>query len=352
MISLHDPERHSFFSDNLSGIHPEVLAAVGAANGGCVDSYGDDPYTRHLQQVIGAHFGQGAVAFPVLNGTGANVLALEAATPRWGAVLAPESSHTTTEEAGAPEQTGGLKIVTAPTADGKLRPDQIHRAAGDLGDHHLAQPLVVSIADASELGTVYTPAEVVALTRAAHDHGMLVHLDGARLANAAAHLGVGLGALTAEADVDIVSLGGTKNGAMIAEAVVVLPGDHAAALAEAVRMLRKATVQLASKMRFVSAQLIALYEGDLWLRNAALANDMAARLVAGLAGAPGVGVAQKVQSNAVFVVLPEDAVRPLREWFGFHGDGTVGSPARLMCGFDTTEAQVDALIAAIRQLAG
>lgn len=352
MISLHDPERHSFFSDNLSGIHPEVLAAIGTANGGCVDSYGDDPYTAHLQEVMAAHFGEGALAFPVFNGTGANVLALRAATPRWGAVLAPETSHTNTDEAGAPEQTGGLKIITAPTDDGKLRPEQVHDAAAALGDQHAAQPLVVSIADATEQGTVYTPAEVVALTRAAHDHGMLVHLDGSRLANAAAHLGVGLGALTAEADVDVVSLGGTKNGAMMAEAVVVPPGDHAEALAGSVRMLRKATVQLYSKMRFVSVQLIALYGGDLWLRNATAANDMAARLAAGLAGVPGIGIAQKVQSDAVFAVLPADAIRPLREWFGFHGEGTSDSPARLMCGFDTTQAQVDALISAIRQLAG
>ncbi|AXE38861.1 Low specificity L-threonine aldolase [Acidipropionibacterium virtanenii] len=346
-MPLHDPGRRSFFSDNLSGVHPEVLAAIVAANGGAVDSYGEDPYTTRLQEVMADHFGAGTATFPVLNGTGANVLSLRAATPRWAAVLTPAPSHTTTDEAGAPEQ-AGIKLITAPASDGKLHPDQIHEAARALGDPHHAQPLAVSIADATETGTAYTPDEVVSLTRAAHQHGMAVHLDGARLAVAAAHLGTGLSELTSDAGVDIISLGATKNGAMLAEAVVVPPGPRAAALAQAVRMARKSTLQLVSKMRFVSAQLIAMYEGDLWLRNASAANEMAERLAAGLGGLPGVRIAQRVQSNAVFAVLPDAAVAPLRTRFGFHGEGTLGSPARLMCGFETAAADVDALVDAIR----
>ncbi|ALN16022.1 MAG: beta-eliminating lyase-related protein [Acidipropionibacterium acidipropionici] len=348
-MPLHDPQRRSFFSDNLSGVHPEVLEAIVTADGGAVDSYGDDPYTARLQDVMAAHFGAGTEAFPVLNGTGANVLSLRAATPRWGAVITPESSHTVTEEAGAPEQ-AGVKLITVAAPDGKLHPDQIHEAAQALGIHHLAQPSAVSIADATETGTVYTPDEVVSLTGAAHEHGMAVHVDGSRLAVAAAHLGTGLSELTSDAGVDIISLGATKNGAMVAEAVIVPPGPRAAELAQGVRMLRKSTLQLVSKMRFISAQLIAMYEGDLWLRNASASNEMAERLAEQIGGLPGVRIAHRVQSNAVFVVLPEGAAESLRAGFGFHGEGTPDSPARLMCGFDTAADDVDALADAIRRV--
>lgn len=346
MSPLHSPSRQTFASDNLAGIHPEVLQAIAAANGGHADSYGDDEYTARLDEVLRSALGPTASSFPVLNGTGANVLALQAITPRWGAVLTPESSHINTDEAGAPERSAGLKLITVPTAEGKLRPEQIHAAALDLGNQHHAQPTTVSISNVTEVGTAYTAAEVSALVEAAHGHGMRVHVDGSRLVNAAEHLGTGLAALSGELGIDALSLGGTKNGAMLAEAVVTFDAETATA----VRLLRKGSLQLVSKLRFVSAQLIALFEADLWLRNAAHANSLAARLAQGLEGLDGVVLSQPVQSNAVFVQLPTGVVDALRQRFVFHGAGTAESPARLMCAFDTPVQRVEEFLAAVAEL--
>ncbi|WP_233555901.1 threonine aldolase family protein [Galactobacter caseinivorans] len=346
MNPLHPVNRHTFASDNLAGIHPEVLAAIASANGGHVDSYGEDPYTEQLQQVLRSHFGPGVTAFPVLNGTGANVLALQAVTPRWGAVLTPHCAHINLDEAGAPERSAGLKIVSVPSPDGKLRPEQIHAAAQDLGNQHHAQVTTVSISNVTELGTAYTPQETAALAKAAHAHGMALHVDGSRLVHAAEHLGVGLGQLTSGAGVDVLSLGGTKNGAMLAEAVV----TFTEAGANAVPLLRKGSLQLVSKLRFVSAQLIALYGSELWRNNAAHANRLAARLGQELQQLDGVELAQPVQSNAVFVSLPQAMLEPLRQQFTFHGAGTPAAPARLMCAFDTPGSAVTDLLAAARLL--
>jgi threonine aldolase len=344
--TLHDQHRISFASDNIAGAHPDVLAALSMAAGGHVGAYGEDPYTAEFSAVATRLFGAGTHAFPVLSGTGANVLALASATPRWGAVVVPVDAHTMTDEAGAPEHAAGLKLIPIDTADGKLHPADIAAAAADLGNQHHAQPTTVSIADVTERGTLYTADELAALADAAHAHGMLLHLDGSRLANAAAALDVSLSALTSEAGVDVLSLGATKNGALFAEAVVVLPGAPDW-LARAVLMSRKGHLQLASKLRFVSAQLLAMYEGELWRDNAAHSNAMAARLHAGLAGIPGVDFAYPVEANAVFAVLPGE-VEALRERFDFHGEGTRESPARLMCAFDTPAEAVDELIAAVR----
>lgn len=363
---LHRATRHTFASDNVAGIHPEVVAAIAAANGGHADSYGEDEYTTRLQDVLRTHFGEQATGFPVLNGTGANVLALQAVTPRWGAVLTPHSAHIHLDEAGAPERSAGLKLVTVSTPDGKLRPEQIHEAATDLGNQHHAQVTTVSISNVTEWGTAYTQHETSALARAAHQHGMSLHVDGSRLVHAAQHLGVSLGQLTSEAGVDVLSLGGTKNGAMLAEAVVTFTQAGAAA----VPLLRKGSLQLVSKLRFVSAQLLALYgspsgtsradaEGafpvasdstPLWLRNAAHANRLAARLGQGLARVPGAVLAHPVQSNAVFVSFPPAMVEPLRERFTFHGAGTPSAPARLMCAFDTPESAVEEFLAEAQRL--
>lgn len=339
---LHPTHRHTFASDNLAGIHPQVLEAIASANHGHADSYGEDPYTARLQEVVRSHFGSGAAAFPVLNGTGANVLALQSVTPRWGAVLTPDTAHIHLDEAGAPERSAGLKLIVVPTPDGKLRPEQIHAAATELGNQHHPQPATVSVSNVTELGTAYTPEEISALARAAHGHGMALHVDGSRLVHAAEHLGVSLGRLTSEAGVDILSLGGTKNGAMLAEAVVTFTEAGAAA----VPLLRKGSLQLVSKLRFVSAQLIALYGTQLWLTNARHANALAARLGRGLELIDGVELAQPVQSNAVFVRLPPAMVEPLRERFTFHGAGTHDSPARLMCAFNSPASAVEDLLAA------
>src|SRR6476661_4385490 len=261
---LHDASVRGFASDNYSGVHPEVLAALAAANEGHQVSYGEDDYTARLQQLMEEHFGEGIECFPVFNGTGANVLSLQALLRRWGAVICAATAHINSDENGAPERIGGIKLLPVPTPDGKLTPELIDAEAWGWGDEHRAQPLVVSITQTTELGTCYTPDEVRAIADHAHSLGMRVHLDGARISNAAATLGTDLSAFTGEAGVDVLSLGGTKNGALAAEAVVVVNPELAADPALGLIHVRKLSMQLSSKMRFVSAQLIALYGTDLW----------------------------------------------------------------------------------------
>ena len=321
MTRLHDADRRDFASDNYAGAHPEVLAAIADANGGHQTAYGEDVYTARLQEVVGQHFGPAATAFPVFNGTGANVLSLQSVLPRWGAVICAETAHIQSDENGAPERIGGLKLLTVPAPDGKLTPELVATQAWGFGDEHRAQPGVVSITQSTELGTLYTPDEVRALADQAHGLGLRLHLDGARISNAAAALDVPLRAFTTDAGVDVVSLGGTKNGLLFGEAVVVL--DPAAD--GGLTYLRKMDMQLASKMRFVSAQLIALFEGDLWLASARHANAMAARLRAGIEGLPGVQVTRPTQANGVFVIFPDGVAQVLRRrWRFYDWDVTTG----------------------------
>ncbi|MGR4011164.1 threonine aldolase family protein [Leucobacter sp. 1207-22] len=334
---------HSFASDNWAGIHPEVLTAIAEANVGHQPAYGGDEWTARFQGLAQQLFGADAVAFPVLNGTGANVLSLQAASPRWGAIICARTAHISTDETGAPEKTGGLKLLTVDTPDGKLTPELAAREAWGFGSPHRAEPSVISISQSTEFGTVYTAAEIRALADFAHKHNMLLHLDGSRLGNAAAFLGTSLAELTTDAGVDILSLGGTKNGLLGAEAVVVLRPGSAPGLPH----LRKINLQLGSKMRFVSAQLLALYEGDLWRRSASHANAMAVRLADGLAAIPGARIAHAVESNTVFAHLPAEMAARGQQAFAFGGwPGGAPDLYRLMCAFDTTEADVDALLAA------
>lgn len=335
---------HRFFgSDNYAGVHPEVLAAVADANVGHQVSYGADAWTARLGEVLDGVFGRPVEVFPVCTGTGANVVALQAMLPRWGAVICTETAHINTDENAAPERVGGLKLLTVAAPDGRLTPAGVRGRLGGRDDEHRAQPGVVSLTQSTELGTCYTPEQVAALCDLAHAEGLTVHMDGARLANAAATLGVPLRAFTADVGVDVLSLGGTKNGALGAEAVVVLNPDAVTG----VRYLRKIDMQLVSKMRFVSAQLLALFDGDLWLRSAAHANAMALRLAAALTDVPGVQVALPVEANAVFAVLPPGVADRVREEFHFYDwDGHPGL-VRLMCAFDTTTGDVDALAAAV-----
>ncbi len=347
MTLLHDPARIDFGSDNYAGAHPEVLAALTEANGGHVTAYGADPYTARLETVLSDSLGRPAQVFPVFNGTGANVLALQSMLPRWGAVLCAETAHINTDENGAPERVGGLKLVAVPTPDGKLTPELVERYGVGVHDEHRAEPGVVSITQSTELGTAYTVDELHAVVDAAHGIGLRVHMDGTRVANAAAALRVSLAALTGEAGIDVLSLGGTKVGTVFGEAVVVLEP----AAAEGLKFLRKVDMQLASKMRFASAQLLALYGGDLWLRNATRANTMAARLRAGLEGLAGVEVTRATQANAVFVRLPADLAAHLRERWHFY-DWAHGGEVRLMCAWDTAEHDVDAFVGAARAFVG
>ncbi|WP_104044367.1 threonine aldolase family protein [Arthrobacter sp. ZGTC412] len=341
---LHDPNIRGFASDNYSGVHPEVLAALAAANDGHQVSYGEDDYTARLQELMEEHFGPGIECFPVFNGTGANVLSLQSLLPRWGAVVCASTAHINMDENGAPERIGGIKLLHVPTPDGKLTPELIDREAWGWGDEHRAQPLAVSITQTTELGTCYTPEEVRAIADHAHSKGMKLHMDGARLANAAAHLQVPLRAFTRDAGVDILSFGGTKNGLLFGEVVVALNPEAAHGLV----YLRKMNMQLASKMRFMSAQFIALLEGDLWLRSASHANAMATRLRTAVDTIDGVQPTQKTESNGVFAILPAGVADRLRKSFRFYDWNEAAGEVRWMCSFDTTEEDIDAFVAAIR----
>ncbi|WP_164234360.1 threonine aldolase family protein [Microbacterium hydrocarbonoxydans] len=352
MTLQHDPAIRGFASDNYSGVHPEVLAAIARANGGHQVAYGEDAYTARLQEVFQQHFGEGVQAFPVFNGTGANVTGLQSMLPRWGAVIAASTAHINVDEGGAPEKIGGFKLLTVPTDDGKLTPELVDREAWGWGDEHRSQPLVVSITQSTELGTLYTAEEIKALADHAHERGMKLHLDGARISNAAAALGLPFRAFTRDVGVDVLSFGGTKNGAMLGEAIVVLNPEASDGLIYS----RKFNMQLSSKMRFVSAQLIALLEGDLWHRNASHANAMAQRLrgaiEAGLADGSiqGVSFSQPTQSNGVFATLPDGVADQLRESFRFYDWDAARNEVRWMCGFDTEEADVDAFVAELGRL--
>jgi threonine aldolase len=342
-----------FASDNFSGAHPDVLAAIAAANDGHAPAYGDDPWTERARALFRDHFGDAAEAFPVFNGTAANVLALDALTRSFEAVICAATAHLNVDECGAPERIAGVKLLTVEGEHGKLTPELIAPLDTRRGDQHAPQPRAVSISQATELGTVYTPDEVRALAHFAHDRGMLLHVDGARLANAAAALDSPLRAITTDAGVDALSFGGTKNGLLLGDAVVFLrPG-----LADRFAFVRKQGMQLASKMRFLSAQFEALLgPGDLWLRNASHANAMARRLRDAAEAIDGVEIAHPVDANAVFARLPHPAIERLRseipgELPFYVWDEETGE-CRWMCTWDTTEEDVDRFAAAVDAAVG
>ncbi|MDO8847435.1 MAG: low specificity L-threonine aldolase [Coriobacteriia bacterium] len=335
-----------FASDNASGAHPAVLAAMAEANRGHVHAYGDDPVTAQARGLVQGHFGAQAEAFFVFNGTGANVTALQALMRPFEAVICPATAHINADECGAPERFTGGKLLAVPTPDGKLTPTLIEGAITGVGFEHASQPRVVSITQSTEYGTVYSARELEAVVATARTFGLRVHVDGARLANAAASLGCSLGEACAGADV--VSFGATKNGAVLAESVVFLDP----ALATDFKYVRKQSAQLASKMRFVSAQFAALLEGDLWLENAGHANAMA-RLLAERAGAvPGVRITQRVDANEVFAVLPHDAIAPLQAEFDFYTWDERADEVRWVTSWDTTTEDVERFAAAIARELG
>jgi len=349
MATLHDRAVRTFASDNYAGAHPAVVQAIVEANGGHLAAYGRDIYTQRLQEIIGRHFGEGAVALPVFNGTGANVLALQAILPPWGAAICANTAHIYTDENGAPERVAGIKLLPVPTPDGKVTPSLIDTEAFGWGDEHRAQPLAVSLTQSTEVGTVYTAEEIKAVVEHAHSLGMKVHIDGARLANAAASLGQPLAAFTRDVGVDVVSFGGTKNGLVLGEAIVVL--DPGVEDAYGLGYLRKMNMQLGSKMRFISAQLIALLDEDLWLQSATHANAMAQRLATAVAGLEGVQITRPVQANAVFARLPAGVADKLRTSFAFYDWGSEpGAEVRWMCAWDTAAEDVDRFVATLSRL--
>lgn len=337
----------SFASDNNTGVHPAVMEAIVAANEGDVVAYGDDPFTGRAVEVLRQHFGADAEPFFVMNGTGANVTALAAITRPFEAVICTDCAHINVDECGAPERVAGCKLLPVTAADGKLTPEDIESRLHGRGDEHNAQPRVVSITQATETGTVYTPEEVRAIAETAHAYGMLVHMDGARICNAAAALGGPLRETTRDAGVDVLSFGGTKNGMMYGEAVVFFHSEHAAEY----RYYRKQATQLASKMRYIGVQFTALLEGALWRENALHANRMAALLAESVRNIPGVDIIYPVESNAVFAAIPKEAVTLLMEhsYFYLTGSETTTPVARWMTSWKTTEEDVHTFAAAVKE---
>lgn len=332
-----------FASDNYAGVHPEVLAAIAEANVDHDVAYGEDAWTARAEELLRGQFGASARSWLVFNGTGANVLSFRALCRPWQAVICAATAHVNVDEGGAPEAIAGVKLLTIPTPDGKLTPSLVDGQLARVGDEHAVQPRVVSVTQSTELGTRYTPEELTALAEHAHAHGLVLHLDGSRLANAAAGLGVPLRAISTDVGADIVSFGGTKNGLLGGEAVVVLNDE----LGDGMAYLRKQTLQLASKGRFLGAQFVALLEDDLWRRSAGHANAMAARLADGIRSVAGVTITQAVEANAVFALLPPGVADVLRaDWRFYTWDESTGE-VRWMCSFDTTEDEVDRFVAAV-----
>jgi threonine aldolase len=336
-------EKRFFASDNASGVHPRLLQALEAANRGHVLAYGHDPITERATDVLRAHFGEAASIFFVFGGTGANVMSLACALAPTEAVVCARTSHLWNDECAGPERFLGAKLVPAESTEGKMTPASIEPLLESQTSPHTSRAGVVSISQATEWGTVYTADEIGALVELAHARGARFHVDGARLANAAASVGASMREMIAETGVDVLSLGGTKNGMMFGEAVVVLDADIAAHAAH----LQKQAMQLPSKMRFVAAQIEALFGTDLHAENARKANAAAARLGAGLGGLDGVEVVVPVEANAVFARIPPAVAEALREEFVFHT--WEGDVVRLMCAFDTSDEDVDALVAAAKR---
>ena len=337
--------KRSFASDNNSGVHPEILKAISAANDGHVVAYGDDPYTDRAVALFRKHFGKQVEVFLVFGGTGANVLGLKAATEPYHAVVCAETAHINVDECGAPERFTGCKLLDVATSDGKITPEHVKPFLDHIGFEHHVQARVISISQSTEMGTVYTPRELKTLSSFAHKNSMLLHMDGARIANAAASLRIDLRKITTDVGVDILSFGGAKNGMMFGEAVVFFDPK----LAVGFKYLRKQGTHLPSKMRFISAQFEALLAKDLWRRNAEHSNRMAQLLAAELAKLPQIKFTQKVESNGVFAILPKRYIPLLQKKYFFYVWNEQTSEVRFMTSFDTTEDDIKDFVRLVRK---
>jgi threonine aldolase len=337
--------KRSFASDNNAGVHPRVMEAIAAANDGHVIAYGDDPYTARAIERFHEHLGNDADVFFVFGGTGANVLGLKAITQSHQAIICADTAHINVDECGAPEKFTGCKLLPVATSDGKIKVEHLKPLLHGMGFEHHVQPRVISISQATEMGTVYTPREMKALASFAHDHDMLLHVDGARIANAAASLKVKLKAITKDAGVDVLSFGGAKNGMMYGEAVVFFHKT----LARDFKYTRKQGTHLPSKMRYISAQFEALFTGDLWHQNAAHANGMAQLLARELGKIPQIRITQKVEANGVFAIVPKKYVAKLQKKYFFYVWNEETSEVRLMTSFDTTEDDIKDFVSLVRR---
>ena len=335
----------SFASDNNAGVHPEIMAALAAANDGHVIAYGDDPYTARAVAKFREHFGADVEVFFVFGGTGANVLGLKAATESHQAIICADTAHINVDECGAPEKFTGCKLLSVPTQEGKFRVDSFAHFMHGIGFEHHVQPRVISISQATEMGTVYTPKEIEQLATFAHQHDMVLHVDGARLANAAASLRLPLKTITKDAGVDVLSFGGAKNGMMYGEAVVFFDKS----LAKDFKYTRKQGTHLPSKMRFISAQFEALLSNDLWRRNAEHANRMAQLLARELRRISRIRITQPVQANGVFAIVPKKYIARLQKEYFFYVWNEQTSEVRFMTSFDTTEEDIADFVSLVKK---
>ena len=329
-----------FASDNNAGVHPEILEAITRANQDHVVAYGEDPYTRSAVRKFEEHFGPDIAVFFTFNGTGANILSLQSLTRSYHSILCSDYAHICTDECGAPEKHTGCKLIPLAHQDGKITLESVRHAYHGIGDEHHSQPRVISITQSTEMGTVYQPQEIQALARFAHEHDMFLHLDGARIANAAAYLGQNLRQATRDLGIDVLSFGGTKNGIMGGEAVVFFRPN----LGNDFLYLRKQSMQLASKMRFIAAQFEALLTNDLWRRSAEHANRMALVLEKEVSRIPGVKVIWKVEANGVFVQIPRHSIEKIKQQYFFYNWIEEESIVRWMCSFDTTEDDIQKFV--------
>lgn len=334
----------SFASDNNAGVHPEVLEALARANVGHVVGYGDDPYTARAVEKIREHLGDVEVFF-VFNGTAANVLSLQAMTHSYHSVICTEVAHIYTDECGAPEKLTGCKLLPVATANGKLAVADIEHHYHGLGDQHHAQPRAVSITQSTEMGTVYKPGEIRAIAEFVHARKMFLHMDGARIANAAAGLGLSLRQATGDLGVDVLSFGGTKNGLLGAEAIVFFNRS----LCQDFLFWRKQSMQLGSKMRFLAVQFESLLTGDLWLKSAQHANRMARLLEEEMRRVPQVKVVYPVEANGVFAQVPRAAIPKIQEQYFFYVWNEAQGVVRWMCSFDTTEEDIREFCAFVKE---
>ena len=335
-----------FASDNNSGIHPAILKAVSDANKGHVLAYGDDPYTKRAIGKFKEHFGEDVEVYFAFSGTGTNVLALQAMTKPYNAIICAEKSHINVDECGAPEKATGCKLLPIPSKDGKITVEQIKQQVHGIGDEHHVQVKVISITQSTEFGTIYTPEEIREISDYAHENQMLLHMDGARLSNAATSLNTSFKEITADVGVDVLSFGGTKNGLLCGEAVVFFNKE----LAENFKFIRKQSTQLPSKMRFIAAQFEALLSNDLWQKNAAHANQMASKLAKGIEGISNREITQKVQSYAVFATVPPQHIPILQQRYAFYVWDEDKSEVRWMTSFDTTNGDVEDFVDFIKDI--
>jgi len=335
-----------FGSDNHSGVHPAIMKAIEKVNTGYAAAYGEDKYTIRAVKKFKEHFGKDIDAFFLYNGTATNIIGLKTVADAFNSIYCAETAHLTVHECCGPEKFIGCKLVIIPTPDGKLTVDLIKPYLVGFGDVHMAQPRVISITQSTELGTVYTPKEIKKLADFAHKNRMFLHIDGARLCNAAANLNVSLKAITADVGVDILSFGGTKNGMMFGESVVFFKKN----LSKNFEFFRKQGMQLASKMRFISVQFEEFLSNDLWLKNAKHANKMTKLLAKKIEKIPKVKITQKVEVNAVFATIPKKYIDPLKKKYFFHVFDEEKSEVRWMCSYNTTEKEIHEFAEAIRKI--